>query len=85
MGKYQLGQNGEAYIDFFHTTYFDSTLDYFNKSEVDEYTLMFIDYMKSLWGDDIDVEINNRNVNQIFLPKDDKSDDKYFIRIKKRP
>ena len=70
---YQLGESGNAYTDFFHTTYFDDTLQLFKQDEVKEYVLMFIDYMKGLWGEDIEVDLPNTYLI-----------DKYFVRIKKR-
>jgi hypothetical protein len=59
--------------DLFNTIYFDDTLELFKQDEVTEYVLMFIDYMKGLWGEDIEVDLPNTYLI-----------DKYFVRIKKR-
>lgn len=59
--------------DLFDTIYFDDTLELFKQDEVTEYVLMFIDYMKGLWGEDIEVDLPNTYLI-----------DKYFVRIKKR-
>ncbi len=53
-------------------TYFDDTLQLFKQDEVKEYVLMFIDYMKVVWGKDIEVDLPNTNTI-----------DKYYVRIKK--
>ena len=59
----------------------------FDKDYVREYVLMFVDYMKGLWEEDIDVELLNDTVSRKQIP--DKNDsnyyiDKYYVRIKKR-
>ena len=54
-------------------TYFDDTLQLFKQDDVKEYVLMFIDYMKVVWGKDIEVDLPNTNTI-----------DKYYVRIKKR-
>ncbi len=68
-------------------TYYDDTLQLFKQGDVREYVLMFVDYMKGLWGEDIDVELLNDTVSRKQIP--DKNDsnyyiDKYYVRIKKR-
>ena len=69
-----LEDTGETEVSFFDSTYFDDTLEHFNKEEVDEYSLMLFDYMKTIWGEDIEIDLPNA-----------KEIDKYYIRIKKRP
>lgn len=83
---YQLGEGGNALTDFFHNTYFDDTLELFRQSDVREYVLMFIDYMKGLWGEDIEVELKYDTISRKGI-KDKDTDyyiDKYYVRIKKR-
>lgn len=72
---YQLGKGGNALTDFFHTTYLDDTLQLFKQNDVREYVLMFVDYMKGLWGEDIEVDLPSN------FPL---WDYKFFVRIKKR-
>lgn len=60
-------------------TYYDNTLQTFEQDEVSEYVLMFIDYMKGIWGDDIDVELPTNRWSG-----DKNISDQYFVRIKKR-
>lgn len=60
-------------------TYYDDTLQTFEQDEVSEYVLMFIDYMKGIWGDDIDVELPTN-----CWSGDKNISDQYFVRIKKR-
>lgn len=71
--------------ELFDTLYFDNTLELFRQSDVREYVLMFIDYMKGLWGEDIDVELKYDTISRKGIK--DKEDnyyiDKYYIRIKK--
>jgi hypothetical protein len=83
---YQLGESGNAYTDFFHTTYFDDTLQLFKQDEVKEYVLMFIDYMKGLWGEDVIVSyFSSTSTRKGIKDKDtDYYIDKYYVRIKKR-
>jgi len=74
--------------DLFNTIYFDDTLKLFRQDDVREYVLMFVDYMKILWGEDIEVDLQNDTISQKKLvDKNDDSNyyiDKYFVRIKKR-
>jgi len=60
--------------DLFNTIYFDDTLQLFKKDEVEEYVLMFIDYMKVLWDEDIEIDLPNTSLWNY----------KYYVRIKKR-
>jgi hypothetical protein len=80
-----LEDTGETMVSFFDTTYFDNTLELFRQSDVREYVLMFIDYMKGLWGEDIDVELKYDTISRKGIK--DKEDnyyiDKYYVRIKK--
>jgi hypothetical protein len=74
-------------IEIFNTTYFDDTLQLFKQDDVREYVLMFVDYMKGLWGEDIEVDLQNDTISQKKLVDKNDSDyyiDKYFVRIKKR-
>ena len=73
-------------------TYYDDTLKLFRINEVIEYVLMFVDYMKDIWGEDIEVESENNNF-PFHLPTDSdkmtsqyfvKMTTQYFVRIKKR-
>jgi hypothetical protein len=73
-------------IEIFNTTYYDETLELFRQSDVKEYVLMFIDYMKGLWGEDVEVELKYDTISRKGI-KDKDTDyyiDKYFVRIKKR-
>lgn len=82
-----LEDTGETMVNFFDRTYFDDTLQLFKQNEVREYVLMFVDYMKGLWGEDIEVELLNDTVSRKEIPDKNDSDyyiDKYFVRIKKR-
>lgn len=81
-----LEDTGETMVSFFGTTYFDDTLQLFKQDEVREYALMFVDYMKGLWGEDIEVELKYDTISRKGI-KDKDTDyyiDKYFVRIKKR-
>jgi len=83
----KLGNTSLSNIDLFDTVYFDDTLQLFKQNEVREYVLMFVDYMKGLWGEDIEVELLNDTVSRKQIPDKNDSDyyiDKYFVRIKKR-
>ena len=82
----KLEETGETMVSFFDTTYFDDTLELFRQSDVREYVLMFIDYMKGLWGEDIEVELKYDTISRKGI-KDKDTDyyiDKYYVRIKKR-
>lgn len=74
-------------LDLFNTTYYDDTLELFKQGDVREYVLMFVDYMKGLWGEDIKVDLQNDTITRKKLVDKNDSDyyiDKYYVRIKKR-
>ena len=83
---YQLGEGGNALTDFFHTTYFDDTLDQICHEEVSLSVQVSLAFLKGLWGEDIEVELKYDTISRKGI-KDKDTDyyiDKYYVRIKKR-